>query len=160
MILVTIGTTEFQFTRFLEIIDKLCEENIINSSEVIAQIGDSKYQPKNYKNFNLIARDEFQNYLNKAELVITHAGTGSIMPALKKHKKVIVFPRLSKYNEHLDDHQLDLAQNFTNQGYTLKATNYKELRECIVNINKFEPKEFKSNNEKINDIIIDYINNN
>lgn len=159
MILVCIGASEFDFSRLLQIIDNLCDKNIIKKEDIIAQIGTSNYIPKNYKYFDLIPRDEFQNYLDKCDFLISHAGTGSVVPAIKKGKKVIVFPRLSKYNEHIDDHQLELADTFTNAGYTLCAQTEEELINCIKSIHSFNPKIFISSNNKINKLIVDFIEN-
>ena len=119
MILVCVGASEYKFNRLLKIIDELCDENILNGNEIIAQIGSTEYKPRNYKNFRMIGREDFQRYINEADLIITHAGTGSVIPPLKLGKKVIVVPRREKYKEHLDDHQLELRDVFTTAGYTL-----------------------------------------
>ena len=50
--------------------------------------------------------------MEKANIVITHGGTGAIIGAVKKGKKVIAVPRLAKYGEHVDDHQLQLIKQF------------------------------------------------
>lgn len=160
LILVSVGASEFSFDRLLKILDELCEEEIIKSEDLIAQIGDSKYIPKNYKYFNLISREDYQEYVDKADYIITHAGTGCVVPALKQGKKVIVFPRLQKFGEHIDNHQLDLCNVFCSNGYTLCANNKNELIECIKELNDFEPKRFKSNKDKFNSLLIDYIENN
>ena len=110
LILVTIGSCrDYKFTRLLKILDELCEEGYIDGKELIAQISGDDYIPKNYQYFDMKPRDEFEQLVDKADYIISHAGTGSIIPALKKNKKVIMFPRLFKYNEHLDDHQIELS---------------------------------------------------
>ena len=157
LILVCVGASEYKFDRLLKIIDELCDEDILKGNEIIAQTGNADYKPRNYKNFSLIGRDEFQRYTNQADLIITHAGTGSVIPPLKLGKKVIVFPRREKYKEHLDDHQLELRDVFVNAGYTLGAEDKESLVKAIKESKYFEPKEFKSNNEKINQVIIDFI---
>lgn len=157
LILVCVGASEYHFDRLLEIIDQLCDEIVIDGKEVIAQIGSTDYKPRNYKSFSLIGRDDFQQYMEKADFIITHAGTGSVIPPLKIGKKVIVFPRMDKYREHLDDHQLELCEVFTSAGYTLSAENIDELRNAIRRIDRFEPKQFVSNNSKINEMVIQFI---
>lgn len=138
-------------------VDELCDEGVISGNEIIAQIGNTDYKPRNYKSFSLIGRDDFQHYMEQSELIITHAGTGSVIPPLKLGKKVIVFPRLQKYKEHLDDHQLELRDVFTNSGYTLSAVAIDQLRDAIINIKDFTPRPFVSNNRKINSMVIDFI---
>ena len=58
------GVVEFDFSRILKILDEIVEENIINSSEIVAQIGHSKYVPINYRNFIFVDGDEFQKYID------------------------------------------------------------------------------------------------
>lgn len=157
MILVCVGASEYKFDRLLKIIDELCDENILEGADIIAQIGGTDYQPRNYKNFALIDRDVFRNYMRQADLIITHAGTGSVIPPLKLGKKVIVFPRREKYKEHLDDHQLELRDVFVNAGYALGAENKEELIKAIKESKNFKPKKFESNNERMNQLIIDFI---
>lgn len=159
MILVCVGASEYKFDRLLKIIDELCDEKIIDSSEVVAQIGYTNYAPRNYKYFDLIEREQFQEFIENADIIITHAGTGSVIPPLKLGKKIIVFPRLEEYKEHLDNHQLELSEVFTSEGYTLCANNKRQLINNIRNIDTFIPKRFKSNKEHINKLIIDFIEN-
>ena len=157
LILVSVGASEYPFDRLLKIIDEFCGEGFIDGQDVIAQIGNTNYKPLNYRNFSLIGRDEFQNYINQADIIITHAGTGCVVPPLKQGKKIIVFPRLEEYNEHLDNHQLELCDIFVSEGYVMCAKNKEELKKCIIEAKDFEPKKFISNKEKFNKLIIEYI---
>lgn len=151
------GVVEFDFSRILKILDEIVEENIINSSEIVAQIGHSKYVPMNYRNFRFVDGDEFQKYIDDSKLIITHGGVGTLISAMKKNKKIISFPRLAKYNEHLDDHQLELTTILKNDGYIKMATDKKELIKVLNEIKNFEPKEFISDNSYMSKIIIDFI---
>lgn len=156
-ILISVGASEYGLDRLLKIIDDLCEEGILEGKHIIAQRGTSKYTPKNFKSFKLIARDEYQAYMDNADVIISHAGTGSVIPPLKMGKKVIVFPRREKFGEHIDDHQLELAEIFTAAGCTMCATNKEDMIECIRKLETFTPAPFKSNTAKMNKLIIDYI---
>lgn len=157
LILICLGASEFGMDRLLKYVDELCDEGFLDGREIIAQTGASEYVPVHYKAFKLIAREEFATYVQNADLIITHAGTGSVIPPLKKGKKIIVFPRLAKYNEHIDDHQLELADVFTSGGYTLCARNKEQLKECIQLSDHFIPKEFVSNKGNIDRLIIDFL---
>lgn len=158
-ILICVGASEYGFERLLKIVDELCDEKVLDGKHIVAQLGSSSYIPHNFNYFKLIGREEYENYIEQADVIISHAGTGSVIPPLKKGKKVIVFPRRECYGEHLDDHQLELADVFTQNGYTLCATNKAELQACLADINKFQPRTFKSNSHNINQLIIDYIEN-
>lgn len=111
-IFITLGSQKFQFNRLLIAVDKLCEKNIICGDDVFAQTGYSDYVPRNFSYNNFLDREEFSVEMGKADIVITHGGTGAIIGAVKKGKKVIAVPRRAKYGEHVDDHQLQLVGQF------------------------------------------------
>lgn len=157
MIFVCVGTREYPFNRLFEKLDKLLEEGFIKE-EVFAQIGYSTYIPKNCKFAKFINQDDFNKYLEDSRLVITHGGTGSIVGALKKGKQVIGVTRLSKYGEHVDDHQKQIVTLFTKEHYIYGIEEIDELRDAIaffnqktINIKKFEKESYILN------IIDDYI---
>jgi UDP-N-acetylglucosamine transferase subunit ALG13 len=108
---VTLGSQKFQFNRLLMKIDDLIEKGII-IDKVFAQIGFSDYKPKNFEYKKFMDRNEFLKVITQCNLVITHGGTGSIINAAKNGKKVIAIPRLSKYGEHVDDHQIQILEQF------------------------------------------------
>jgi len=156
--LVTIGSmVEKKFTRLFDIVEDLCEEGILDGEEVIAQVGFDNYDAKNFSTFDMAADEEFKGLISQSDLIITHAGTGTVTACLKQRKKVIIFPRMAEFDEHYDDHQLELCELFKKDDYVLCATNKEELIECIGRLEGFLPKEFKSNNSSMNKIIIDFI---
>lgn len=110
MIFVTLGSQKFQFNRLLQKIDELVKEEAIKE-EIFAQIGYSDYKPENYQYKDFLNRNEFSEIQSKADVVITHGGTGAIIGAVKKGKKVLAVPRLAKYGEHVDDHQIQLCSS-------------------------------------------------
>ncbi|MBT9012995.1 beta(1,3)galactosyltransferase EpsH, partial [Lactobacillus delbrueckii subsp. bulgaricus] len=103
MIFITLGSQKFQFDRLLKEIDKLVVAKKLND-EIFAQVGYSTYKPKHYQYKAFLDREEFAKWEGKADIVITHGGTGAIIGAVKKGKKVIAVPRLARYGEHVDDH--------------------------------------------------------
>ena len=115
MIFVTVGSQKFQFNRLLKKLDDLIEEEIIKEP-TFAQTGVSDYIPKHYDHEAFLNREEFSARLDACDIVITHGGTGVIIGAVKKGKKVIAVPRLAKYGEHVDDHQLQLLHQFDELG--------------------------------------------
>lgn len=156
MIFVTVGSQKFQFNRLLKEIDELIENKVINE-EVFAQIGVSDYKPQNYKYKEFVTQDEFNKYLDEARLIITHAGTGVIVNAIKKGKKVIGIPRLSKFGEHVDNHQIQLLNEFANMNLIETCIDEKELKEKIQQIDNKEFKKYDSNNENFIKDIKEYI---
>lgn len=147
MILVTLGTQDKKFYRLIKEIDKLLEEKKIKE-EVIVQAGCSdSYKSERMKIFNLIPIDEFDELLKKCNLLITHGGVGSILNGLKNNKKIIAVPRMKKFKEHVNDHQLQIVRNFSDEGYILKVENINTLYDVIKFSKKFKPKKYEENNE-------------
>lgn len=157
MIFVTLGTQKFQFDRLLKYIDEQIENGEIKE-KVFAQIGNSTYVPKNYKYKDFIDKVEFEKKINESSLVITHSGVGTIITALNKDKPVIVVPRLAKFKEHVDDHQLQIAESFSKKNFVISnGENIDDLLENIKKSKKFKFEKYKSSNKKIQRIIDDFI---
>lgn len=159
MIFVTLGTQDKSFVRLLKNLDKIIKDNKIND-EVIVQAGYTEYKSKNMKIFSTIPKDKFIEYIKTSDLIITHGGVGSIFDGLKNDKKVIAVPRLSKYNEHTNDHQLEVVEELSNQGYILPVFNMRDLADSIEKAKTWTPKKFKSNNKNMVNLIENYIDNN
>jgi len=146
MILVTLGTQKQDFSRLLQYI----EDSKIKD-EIIVQAGHTKFESKKMKIFDFIPYDEMKKYIDKADVVITHSGTGSVLTPLKADKKVIVCARLSKYGEHVDDHQKQLVEIFKDEGYVLELTEDNSLDDLMKEVKTFKPKKYVSNTEEFSD---------
>ncbi|MGU9047072.1 PssE/Cps14G family polysaccharide biosynthesis glycosyltransferase [Clostridium perfringens] len=148
MIFITLGSQKFQFNRLLKKVDSLIEKGIINE-EVYAQIGYSDYKPKNYNYNEFVDRDEFSNIMKKSKIVITHGGTGAIITAVKSGKKVIAVPRLKKYGEHVDNHQVQLLKEFDGMGFIATCYNIEDFESVYNRLNYMKFKPYVSNTEII-----------
>lgn len=142
MILVTLGTQKQPFTRLLDYI-----ENSNINDEIIVQAGHTKYSSNKMKILDFIDYDTMAELEQKADVIITHGGTGSVVGPLKKGKKVIACARLQKYGEHVDDHQQELISIFSEQGHILELKDGDNLDELLSNNSDFTPKKYKSNTE-------------
>lgn len=131
MIFVTIGT-QLPFDRLIKIVDDLAPQL---NEEIIAQVYKCGFTPKNIKTVDFLAPDEFNNLFDKASLIISHAGMGTILSALQKDKPIIVFPRIAALGEHRNEHQLATARKFKEMGIVNVAMNEKELSAILVNGN-------------------------
>lgn len=156
MIFVTLGSQKFQFNRLLTEIDKLIEEGNIEEA-VFAQIGYSDYKPKNYKYKEFLDRDEFSSVMKKCDKVITHGGTGAIISAIKQGKKVIAIPRLKKFDEHIDDHQLQIVEEFKKMNFIESTIDVKYLNELLNRLKEFNPRSYISNTRNIAESIVNFI---
>ncbi len=159
MIFVTLGTQDRKFYRLLESIQKQIDNKTIKE-EVIVQAGcSSDFKTKDMKIFDLISMDEFDKYIKKCNILITHGGVGSIITGLKNKKIVIAAPRLKEYGEHQNNHQLQIIENFAKEGYIIPLDDFDKLGNKIKEAKKFKPKEFKSNTEKFVKLIEKEIDN-
>lgn len=156
MIFVTVGSQKFQFNRLLKELDTLVEKNSIKE-DIFAQTGYSDYKPKNYRYKNFLDRDEFKEIMEKSNKVITHGGTGAIVGAVKQGKKVIAVPRLKEYGEHVDNHQLQIIDEFEKMKFINAVKEMRKLGEVIKNIEGYDSKSYVSNTDTIIESIDDFI---
>ena len=156
MIFVTLGTQDKPFNRLLEAIDREIDNGNIKG-EVVVQAGCTKYESKNMKIFDLIPMDDFDKLMGECDYLITHGGVGSIVGGLNKDKKVIAVPRLEKYGEHVNDHQLQIIENFDKMGYIIGCVDLDKLGDKIKEIKKFKPNKYKSNRDNMVKLVCDLI---
>ena len=159
LIFVTLGTQDKSFKRLLNLLDKEIEKGLIKD-KVIVQAGHTKYKSKNMEIFDYVSEEEFNDYIKNCELLITHGGVGSIITGLKLNKKVLVMPRLSKYKEQHNDHQLEITEEFTKSGYILSFNDEKSFEKQIKKLKNFKPRKYKSNTENMIKLIKDFIDKN
>ena len=127
MIFVTIGT-QAPFDRFIKIVDEVAPQL---GEEIIAQVYQCGFEPQNIKTVNFLAPDEFNELFDKARLIVSHAGMGTILSALQKRKPIIIFPRIAALGEHRNEHQLATAEKFKELGSVYVAMNEEELKQLI-----------------------------
>lgn len=156
-IFITLGSQKFQFNRLLKAVDELCEKGTVDVEDVFAQIGYSDYLPKNFNYKKFLDRDEFSKEMGKADIVITHGGTGAIIGAVKKGKKVIAVPRLAKYGEHVDDHQLQLIKQFDVLNLICSCQDTDKLEVALDTVQRTSYNSYKSNTANIISSIEEYI---
>ena len=157
MVFVSLGTQDKEFPRLLKLVEDLIDKKVIKD-DVIAQIGQTKYESNKMIIVKFLNKDELLKYIEESKYVITHGGVGTILDSLNLNKKVIAIARLKKYKEHVNDHQLELIDKFSKEGYIIDGSN--NLEEAILKLNSFTPKKYQSNNDNFVNLIEDYIDNN
>lgn len=156
MIFVSLGTQKFQFNRLLKAMDELKKKGLVKDT-VLAQRGNSDYIPEHYESVAFMDKNEFLKNIRDCSLMICHSGVGTIISGLDYEKKIIVMPRLSKYKEHVDDHQVEIARIFEKQGYILMADKEEMLYPKICQAEEFTPKKYASSTHRIEKLIMDFI---
>lgn len=142
MIFVTLGTQDKPFKRLLDYI-----ENSKIDDEFIVQAGFTEYASNKFKIYKYLDKDEFDDYLKKADLIICHGGVGTIVNCLIDEKKVLAVPRLSRYGEHQNDHQLQIVNVYKQKGYLTIMNDGDNFDEKVKEALAFKPNKFVSNNE-------------
>ena len=142
MILVMLGTQNNDFHRLLEEIEKNIDNGNINE-EVVVQAGFTKYKSDKMKIFSLTSKENLEELVKQADLIITHAGVGSIEMSLEQNKKVIAVPRLKKYREHVNDHQKNIEQKLNEKGCLIGIDDVSKLGIALKKVKKFIPKKYE-----------------
>lgn len=137
MIFLTVGT-QFPFDRLVKTVDEFVGNNGLNE-QIFAQIGDSTYQPQNFKTVASLDKNLFDKYLREASCIISHAGMGTIAMALEHQKPLLVLPRRKIYGEVVNDHQVAIAKKFEQLGHLLVAYETEQIPEKLEQLKTFVP---------------------
>ena len=150
MIFVTVGTHEQPFNRLIKEVDRLVETGVIKD-DVFIQTGYSTYEPQFCKWSSLISFDKMNELMETSDIIITHGGPATFMSAIANGKKPIVVPRQEKYDEHVNDHQVDFAQQVKERYDSIEVlTEISELGNYLNQDLKIDGNE-SSNNKLFND---------
>ena len=157
MIFVTLGTQDKPFVRLLKALDKALVKGSIKD-RVVVQAGTTKYESTNMEIFDFLDIKAFEDCIKECDLLITHGGVGSIFTGLKKGKKVIAVSRLSKYGEHVNDHQLEIVRKFVDDGYILELRDFNKISKILDKASKMRFKKMKNvSNKRMVNLIEDFI---
>jgi len=156
MIFLTVGT-QFPFDRFIRAVDNIFEKGLIDE-EIFAQIGETSYKPRNFESVASLEKKVFDECFKKASSVMSHAGVGTITVALKNHKPLLVMPRMKRYKEHVNDHQVATAKKFEELGHILAVYDVKDLPKGIRKLKNFIPRERKASPDAIAERIRRFLN--
>jgi UDP-N-acetylglucosamine transferase subunit ALG13 len=137
MIFVTVGNHYQYFERLIRKMDEIAGQI---DEEVIMQIGRTKYNPKNAEYFDFKTYPEMEELNQKARVVVCHGGEGSIITALEQGTPVISVPRLEKYGEHSNDHQLDIVKAMAEEGKIIAVYDVDELEDASKEVDKIKIK--------------------
>ena len=158
MIFLTVGTYPLPFDRLVKAIDIAIRERLIEE-EIFAQIGQCSYKPKNMAYVQMLEKEAFDSYFQKASSIISHAGIGTITMALDNEKPILVMPRLKKYGEVVNDHQVAIAKRFEELGHILVAYDVEDLPDGIHKLKNFVPRKRKANPDAVANRIRQFLNN-
>lgn len=130
MIYVTVGTMFLDFPRLIHAMDAIACDT---GEQVIVQTGMGRTLPQHCEHFAFKPREEVLDIQQRARIVVCHAGIGCVSDALRMKRPLIVVPRLKRYNEHMNDHQLELARAVEARGWGRVIHDVRDLPEACAN---------------------------
>lgn len=107
MIFVTVGS-QMAFDRLVAAVDAWAGRRM-PALDVFAQIGPSSYQPRTLRYAQALSPAEFNATVAKADIIVAHAGMGSVLTAMELGKSLVLMPRRGDLQETRNDHQIATA---------------------------------------------------
>jgi UDP-N-acetylglucosamine transferase subunit ALG13 len=107
MIFATVGA-QMPFDRMIRIVDSWA--GMRERQDVFAQIGPSKYRPRHIRYSRFINPEQFRDSVRSADVIVSHAGMGTIISAVEMRKPILVMPRRGNLGETRNDHQVATAE--------------------------------------------------
>lgn len=145
MIFVTVGSQKFPFDRLIRKVDQMLREGLIQE-EVFIQTGASRCVPS-CPHQAFCEGEQFQTLLETCSVLITHGGAGTMVDAVKRGKRVVVVPRLARYGEHVDDHQLELAKRLHKMNLLHACLDVEQLPQALAQVRTHRFAPFQSNTQ-------------
>lgn len=156
MIFVAVGTQRFPFDRLLRAVDGAVKDGLV-SEEVFAQVGHSNYLPNYFDAVPFLSTDEFKDCVESCSCLVTHGGVGTITMGLSLRKPVIVVPRLRRFDEHVDNHQLEIAEAFAARSIAICCFDEESIRDALRNRESFDLHPYESGRGDIVRLVREYI---
>jgi UDP-N-acetylglucosamine transferase subunit ALG13 len=122
----TVGTHTAPFDRLVRALDGVAGAT---SEEVVVQTGASRYPLRFASGFVGTSGEEFGRYMRRARIIVTHGGD-TVLEGLDLGKPVVLVPRRHSHHEHIDDHQVELADALAVRGM-VTVTEPENLLEAI-----------------------------
>lgn len=157
MIFLTVGTL-FPFDRLVSAVDEAVGSGEI-TEKVFAQISEGAKPPKHIEYVETIDKNLFDQIIQECSCMISHAGMGSIQAALNWQKPLLVMPRLYKYSENINDHQIATAEKFEELGHVLAVYEEDQIPQRLQDIKTFVPAQRQTQVDKVVERISQFLGN-
>lgn len=139
MIFVTVSGKEFE-----RLVKKMDLFALKSKEDIVIQIGKTVYEPKHAVFFRFASQEKIKKYIEKSDIVISHGGTGSIMTSLSLNKPTIIVPRYKKYDESVDDHQVQITEELEKQKRIIAVYDLDDIEKSIKKARALKSKSRKS----------------
>lgn len=153
MIYVTVGTMFLDFPRLIRKMDEIARDT---GERVVIQTGLCTTLPEHCEHFDFKSHDDVLALQHEARVIVCHGGIGAVLDALSVHRPVIVVPRRKSFNEHLTDHQLDVARTVERRGWARTILEIDDLPEACANPTAF-PASYQPARHRLLDAVRDAV---
>lgn len=133
MIFVSVGTLHYPFDRLMAAL------RVLPAEELVVQHGSATPPPGVAEAAPFLSLSEMVAHIDAADQVITHAGCGTIFHAIRAGHTPVVVPRLKRFGEHVDDHQLELARSLAAEGKVMAVPDPRDLPAALSNAPARQP---------------------
>lgn len=141
MIFASLGTMDMPFVRMAKAVDEFAA---IAKEEVVVQTGFTEYPYLHAKAFDFCTKDEMQQYIAQADILILQGGWGAISEAMEQHKRIVAIPRYNK-TEHIHD-QFQLIRKLDSLGCVIGVFDEKNLLSAVERAKTFDFKQLQKGN--------------
>ena len=135
MILVTIGTNDAPYEPLFEAMDAYAGET---GEEVVIQKAHSAFEAKHCECFAFKPDAEFSKYYDRADLIVCHAGIGTIMNGLERNIPLVLVPREVVLPDSVSDQQGIVARRIADIGRGVCVNDLSELYDKIAEARALE----------------------
>tara|TARA_B100000989_G_scaffold43163_1_gene27489 strand:+ start:2800 stop:3234 length:435 start_codon:yes stop_codon:yes gene_type:complete len=140
MIFISVGNNQQSFIRLFKKFEKIYNNLPKKKPKVICQIGFTDYSNKEFKIIRFFEKKLFNQLVKKSELFISHAGAGSVIDSINNKKIPVLLPREKKYNEHVDNHQIELYKQLLKIKFASSFTQIYKLKNKEIKITRLKKK--------------------
>jgi UDP-N-acetylglucosamine transferase subunit ALG13 len=109
-------------------------EQLPDQAEIVIQHGHDAAPPGVRHAAPFMPFGEMEEYFGTADLVVTHAGVGSILCARRAGHRPIVVPRYRELGEHVDDHQVELTRALSELGEVTPVWRDEEIADVVADV--------------------------
>ncbi len=135
MIFATVGSSQIPFERLVRAMEQLAGEDLL------LQHGPVPPPAGVVRSTAFMQFPEVLQSMRLADVVVCHAGAGSILCALREGHRPVVVPRLKRFGETVDDHQVELAEALAAEGRVVAVGDLDELAEAVASAPERRPVE-------------------
>lgn len=154
---VPVGTQKFPFGRLITALNNLVDEGLYKPEEIVMQATVYPVEPK-FKHYSVMPQNEFMKMIEDAELVMTHSGENTIIATMERHRPFLIVPRLKEYGEHVDNHQLEIAEVMEDQFDVIVCKDFSNLKGAIERAKTHQYKPWVSHTQELIDYVKTIIN--